>query len=353
MHLLARMRLTSPPAATRGAYGVLTTLVLFREEALPAKKLQQSEQQVDTMVAEAVLAMRLLRDRMRPALPCALVADGAAWAHLGTLGLRSLWDRRVALPDPAKTAATMLAGLPRRQHARGGEVAWLFKFAALLLSPFNATVYMDLDVLVLSPTLVDDLLHHTLRVADLAFPHDPAREPREYPMFHRVADFGRGVPPMCAGLLAFRLTPSVSRLLERAADALLRRTADLKALGFRNGDQEMLWHQLWTGGVADPSLRMMQLPEEYFCPFRRGRERMRQLGPSLDGPVLAAATWPRWVTSWGRYRCKALHGHLNGADLHRTNLSQYALQRGARRAPFRWSDHPSTRVLVESTRRDT
>ena len=109
------------PSTTRGAYGVLTTLVLLREEAVPAKKLQQSEQQVDTMVAEAALAMRLLRDRMRPALPCALVADGAAWAHLGTLGLHSLWDRRVALPDPAKTTATMLAGLPRRAERVGAR----------------------------------------------------------------------------------------------------------------------------------------------------------------------------------------------------------------------------------------
>lgn len=346
MDLLTRMRLTSPPPATRASHGVLTTLVLLRDDGMPAKKRTKSEQQVDAMVAEAVLAMRLLRDRMRPALPCALVADGTAWAHLGTMGLHTLWDRWIGLPDPAQTTTTMLAGLPQRQHARPGEVAWLFKFAALLLSPFNATVYMDLDVLVLSQTLIADLLHHTLRVADLAFPHDPAREPREYPTFHRIADFGRGVPPMCAGLLAFRLTPSVSRLLERAADALLRRTVDLKALGFRNGDQEMIWHQLWTGGLADDSsLRMMQLPEEYFCPFRRGRERMHQLGPSLDGPVLAAASWPRWVTSWGKYRCKALHGHINGADLHRTNLSQFALQRSARWVPFRWSDHPRGKVL--------
>ena len=87
--------------------------------------------------------------------------------------------------------------------------------------------------------------------------------------------------------------------------------------------QEMVWYELW-GGEADPRLRLLQLPEEYYCPLRRGRDRTRQLGPPIVGPVLAPRTWPRWSTSWGRYRCKALHGHLSAADLKLANLSHFA-----------------------------
>ena len=99
----------------------------------------------------------------------------------------------------------------------------------------------------------------------------------------------------------------------------------------------MIWHALWSEG-ADRELRLLQLPEEYYCPFRRGRERMRQLGPALDGPVLAPGSWPRWTTSWGRYRCHALHGHLSAHDMRRANLTAYAL-RPSESARFRWPDH--------------
>lgn len=332
--LLELMHLEAPPPAAQR--GVLSTLVLQRPETQQEKGLRSSESAAQAMIGEAALALRLLRQQARPAPECALVADRAALAHLRRNGLHALWERRIALPDPSRTAAALLAPLPRHRRARPAEVPWLFKFAALLLTPFNETVYLDLDVLVLSPSFLADLFERSLRVADLAAPNDPAREAREYPTFHRLDDFGRGVPPPCASLLAYRLTPAVRRMFEAAAAGLLHRSVDLKARGFRNGDQELIWHLLWSG-PPDAGLRLMQLPEEYYCPVRRGRTYMHQLGPSLDGPVLAPGTWPRWRTSWGKYRCKALHGHLGANDLRRANLTHLAL--GARAARFRWADH--------------
>ena len=72
------------------------------------------------MLAEAVVAMRLLRSRLllspTPRVPCALVADGVALSRLDMLGARALWEWRVTLPDPARTTAAALDGLTRRRR---------------------------------------------------------------------------------------------------------------------------------------------------------------------------------------------------------------------------------------------
>ena len=95
---------------------------------------------------------------------------------------------------------------------------WIYKIAVLLLTPFLETVYLDADIMVVSPNLLDDLLSRSLRIADIAFPVDPARQPNEYPAYHREKEFARGIPPMCAGLMAYRLNASGCSGLPTAAE---------------------------------------------------------------------------------------------------------------------------------------
>jgi hypothetical protein len=85
--------------------------------------------------------------------------------------------------------------------------------------------------------------------------------------------FGRGQPPFCSCVMAFRRTPRVRRLFAHAAVRLAHRLnpTDLTdpAVGVRQTDQEMLWLELFTGPVEQqPSL--LVLPEEYYCPAVAG-----------------------------------------------------------------------------------
>lgn len=171
--------------------------------------------------------------------------------------------------------------------------AMLLKLYAYLQSPFERTLFLDTDVFVLQPDLVDSLLMHTLRFTDLAAPVDPAHT--NPPATH--------APLMCMGLAAFRrnaatrmlFVGSVLRMAQRHAQQ--RRAAG--GLG-RNGDQEAIYEE-WTQGESR-SLRMLPLTEEYYCP---------QVPLHADG---RSAVWSTSWTSMGKfgaqpYQCKAVHGH--------------------------------------------
>ncbi len=131
-----------------------------------------------SLLAAASLAAAFLRDQMVPRLPIALATDPSVGApFLGTRGARvgaSPWDLYVGFDTAAALQRLRLVRSrhPRSLKIREGSHVFLWKLAALLLSPFERTVYLDADVMVLSRVLVSDLLHNSLQRHDIAMPID-------------------------------------------------------------------------------------------------------------------------------------------------------------------------------------
>ena len=223
----------------------------------------------------------------------------------------------------------------------------LWKLITLGSSPYEETLYIDGDVLILSNSLASDLLQRSLRLADLVAPVDIARPAatREAALqqrraiakgapFHSPPMYARGIPPLCSCMMAFRATASVQRLFRSAATRMLSQqdlhdptwpdgswpdgtggTAAGKEgdarIAIRQGDQEALWFEL-AFGTPDERLRVTFLPEEYYCPALSPSAQSNALNAlgKLDKPL----TWTTMITS---YRCHASHFHfLGGRSLH-------------------------------------
>ena len=268
--MLGASRDKAPLAAAQG--------VLMQINLLPATPGTGADFQGWQLFKEAFVAARMLRTRSSSVWPMALVAANETWAWIQSQVPTGAtpWDIHV----PFDTAHAHLRFCHERMRP-GAKVTmhddaekWLWKIATFLLTPFSETLYLDTDVVVLSRTFVSDLLHQSLKVADLVGFVDPQRPAQR--MLHSKASslvlnpkmYGRGIPPLCLGLMAYRLTPAVASLLERAAIRLLHRSNISDPTDgslVRQGDQEMVWFEL-VSGPADTSLRILVLPEEYYCP---------------------------------------------------------------------------------------
>ena len=290
----------------------------------------------DQLYREAVMAARLLRETALASRqwPLAIVASPSTWEFIQAQPVsHGLWDlhvpfnvthsREVLETERARTVGNAPASYAVRIERDMAH--WVWKVATFLLSPFHETLYMDTDILVLSSRFISDLLERSLRIADLVSPVDPNRPGRQIVTsrtrkYHiNPPMYGRGVPPLCMGLTAYRSTPAVVRLFERAAIRLMSRWSvedpqDHSKL-IRQGDQEMVWMELMYGPV-DRELRVFTLPEEYYCPMI-----------ALRGSVRQRASAPHWTTSWTKgdrsreYPCHAIHGHYSARKLLIANLS--------------------------------
>ena len=322
---------------------------------------------------EAVTAARVLRNIMTtggPAIgprgfarrevrrfPMTLVTDNHTVRSLGRSA--QLWDSLVLLEFEAALRQLVARGYSGRGHGglkaeatgpvednaysrRGTNLLntknvsaslkafFVWKLLALASSPYRTTVFLDNDVLVLSRTFVVDLLTRSLRVSDFAIGVDPSRPPVWSHQYQRRKDvyvrtgttvgapdmYGQGLPPLCSCVIAYRRTPSVEKLLLLAASRLLLYTNPFDHTvatrqRVRQSDQEMLWFQL-AQGTPDPSLRLMVLPEEYYCPAywpSAPRGRWREKAYFLNVAAIAAGRRPTWTTRWGEYDCHAVHFH--------------------------------------------
>ena len=127
----------------------------------------------------------------------------------------------------------------------------------------------------MQPSLPHSLLAHTLRLADIAAPVDPAHDTVPH------------APLLCFGMVAFHAqNPEVRRIFSNAVVRMARRDGTA-----RNGDQEAFYLE-WTEGTYH-HLRVMPLTEEYYCP---------QVPITKDGAV--------WTTSWSFKRDPAKGGRL-------------------------------------------
>ena len=276
---------------------------------------------------EAVASLRSLRRQASPQ-HVTLAADNITLLQLERRGVLRLWDANIMLHT--KEAESVLLSNPRwREHAQQLHLYYAWKLIAQAASPYEETVFIDNDILVLSRTLVSDLLDHTLHVSDLALVQDPARPPSETlrtrtnlasarARGHIVTApsmYAHGVPPLCTCVMAYRRTPSVRQLLHRATARLFLHlnTLDVSTPSqrtvIRQSDQEMIWFQLVTG-TPDALLRLLVLPEEYYCPAwypAKGRTAASPYHYLVKS--IAAGEAPVWTTRWGNYDCHAVHLH--------------------------------------------
>jgi hypothetical protein len=288
------------------------------------------------LFVELVLATHTLRTHLsthagqQPSLPLALITNPAAASLLQShKQFLSLWEHVLEFDVQAARAALTLMGPGARKSFDSWDT-YLWKIVCMLSSPFDRTLYLDTDVFVLSKTFPMDLLQNTLHVSDLAFVVDISRGGQKIrhsgvgPYSLNPPQFAHGLPNLCSCVIAYRRTNSTLNLWRRVA----LRMANAYATGqynvhpqsgrsalhlsditdertkVRPGDQEFLWLEL-SSGPSDPQLRLMVLPEEYYC-------------PTLPGKVMKRSPVHTVHSTNAKLPCHTVHGHLSaggGAEL--------------------------------------
>lgn len=246
------------------------------------------------VVRELIGAATHLRQLLRGkhALPIDLIGNRAALqAVCGRPRQCHPWDQ------------TQMLRWPRYNGSSEKFAAYLFKLQALLRSRFRRTLYLDSDIVVVEPTLVNDLLATVLRVADIAMPLDPGRA-AHLTIGGQAAPWvaPATTPPMlCSCMIAFRRSARVAAHFHGA----VRRLTKGLPQHLRQSDQEALWFE-WTQG-GSTTLRVLALPEETYCPIESHQ-------PAPQDPHKA-----QWLTSWrrGLYPCRAVHSHALAQSLRR------------------------------------
>ena len=160
--------------------------------------------------------------------------------------------------------------------------SFAMKFIPLLHSPYNESLLMDCDTVVMSPIFVPNM-HGALRRADIVWTADWTPWMRKYVP----------LPTPCAGIMAWRSTPSVHSAFKSARARLrgpqphdyVNVSIDGKWGRPRWSDQEALWYELSRG--FEHHLRITYLPEEYGC----------------------ATMLPKRGARWYRYECHVVHYH--------------------------------------------
>jgi len=147
---------------------------------------------------------------------------------------------------------------------------YLHKLRALATTPFEQTVYLDTDVVLLRRDFVQSM-RWVAEVSDLAMPLDPNRD----------SPFDM-VPMGCSCVMVYRRCEATLQLFERAS-ALLREGS---RQGVRQSDQEMLY-LAWR--EAPQRLRVLLLPEEFYCFSNNGSS--------------------EWQSAHRTYACWAAHDH--------------------------------------------
>jgi hypothetical protein len=262
------------------------------------------------IIRECAAANIALHRTMTSPFPVDLLANEPAQKALASLPAR---EERKPHWDSVRTL-TLHPRLQRLQR-EPGSVSWLagdsrnaylHKLSGLMQTRFRRTLFLDCDVFVISPALVSGLLVDTLNVADIAMPLDPGRAAHLVPTSGKgkgeIAPWAApavGPPMLCSAMLAYRSTNGTADLFVGAGRRLVRSLHP----NVRQGDQEMMWFE-WTRGATSRSngsaLRVLALPEEYYCPLERRQN------PDADWQA------SRWRTSWRRgvYPCAAVHGHI-------------------------------------------
>ena len=219
-----------------------------------------------------------IRSIMSPRYPIELHASDHALVIERRVRWQELWDFlvRMTLPGPFQQMMVKRTSSGTDTGIRDSFYAFVHKLCALDQTHFRRAVFIDADVKVIQPSLIHSLLSSTLRLAEVAMPVDTNRRPWQNLGFE-------GVPPICSCLIAFHNIPTVRALWMGAAIRLL----EGRHPQVRQGDQEMIMFEWATQNVTQ--LRMLVLPEEYYCPINMANQasgpttRMLISGKPSDG----------------------------------------------------------------------
>ena len=188
--------------------------------------------------------------------------------------------------------------------------AW--KLLGLLSSPFTRTLYLDLDVYLLDRRLAPSLFERTLRIADVAMPMEAARAAFAGDYWQEEAGTGQ----LCSALMVYRRNRATDALFRGALGQLLTSQQPKACVDYtpahnpknltkyvchemRQGDQEYIMQE-WIR-AADPALRLVALPEEFYCP-----------GVRLKGAIEHSlhADWATPFRNHPKLRCRSVHGRF-------------------------------------------
>lgn len=119
--------------------------------------------------------------------------------------------------------------------------------------------------------------------------------------------FAHGLPPPCAGIIAFRRVRKVRQFFVNTAARLLNQTnmadSTQASLGVRQTDQEMMWFELMHGPPAKQPY-LLELPEEYYCPAAPGSQQSQDY----------FRLWRRRQPNVGHRRKILFHSRAKGRD---------------------------------------
>ena len=249
---------------------------------------------------EAARSARLLRSRMSPSYPLAMLANARARLELRAAHVLGLWDVHRS-PELLPPLRSWLA-----RNATNDLNPFVHRLSAWLQSPFERTLALDSDIYVLWPRLVDTILSQTLEIGDAAAPLDPGR-------YWKIWT-NAPAPGFCAALFAFTNSTHVRSWLLGAATRLAKAGPPQPFNAhqtYRLGDQEMLWLE-WIH-VQRGALRLVTLPEEWYCPnVPLTSSQHATPGGSVQARHEQMGGAPQWRTSWSdrhTYPCKSVHSH--------------------------------------------
>ena len=275
-------------------------------------------------VKRAAEAARGLRAVLPLAYPLVLAGVPHTFSLLDT-GSQKAWDRHITIePSVGRLDGAQLRILERIGTAveanRNPTMPYApWKLLGLLSSPFRRTLFLDVDVFVLDRSLAPSLLERSLRLADVAMPVDAGRQNHAGDWWQRMA----GTGPLCSAVVAFQSNAATQTLFRGALRQLLARSHPEACVDYtpeharrrnvsrkiscqpmRQGDQMYIMME-WIR-AADPALRVVALPEEYYCPSMR----LSGANPQSLHAEWANSYSQRLENFNKKYHCRAVHGRF-------------------------------------------
>lgn len=304
-----------PKLSTTTALDVGAVYMLVLPNAAPEKHLAKSAE-------EAVMSAAHFRSWAEPRLPMELFSNeraraalrGARYPETCVWNATELWDfhSEATVLHPAVAGHVRAAEASQAENTTGAQAAevsvWLLKINVLLRARFERTLFLDLDIWLAQPAFPANVLEQTLNVTDVAFVVDAGRPNKHHTFLpRRVRRWWAAPPPMCSCLVAYRKTAAVVRFFAGAARRFL--AGDFLE-SRKHTDQEAMYSE-WLQS-QDPALRLLLLPEEYYCP------RWGDFGfnfTDAQGKPITRLVDAEWHTDFGwPYYCRTVHGHLRAAD---------------------------------------
>lgn len=268
------------------------------------------------LLEEAVEAATALKKLLHGGVPIALSAN--AYARLHMRGSLHLWDEHHNL-SLSPSLHSLVPWYKAKEDDGSSTVRrpnmYIFKLSALMHSPFERTLFLDVDVRVLRPAMVHHVLrrlllhegvHYAAPISENGWGLGSAGPTR-----HALTNASSETPLLCSCVVGFTRNET-AHIFAAASRALMNGPhpgAGSRAGVARHTDQEYLWFEL-RSLFLNHRERVRVLGVEWYCPPLT-HPRLKQ---AADGTVLNASIHligiPRHPFAFGpEAACWAVHGH--------------------------------------------